>query len=145
MSGFDERNDDQSRLIGIASLDAQHSDLHHLIEELAVFPQESILSLRARRLIRDLWRCSFDHFRDEERLMARCGMAPADFGRNVADHARCLNHVARLWAARDENLRAAPGSGEVQHQLAAYWQRHIAEYDLGVEWDRAPPAQRGFR
>lgn len=145
MSGFDEPDDDPaSLLIGVAPLDAQHRELHRLIADLAEFPQDSILSLRTRRLIREVWQCSFDHFRDEERLMAERGVASADFGRHVADHARCLNYVARLWAARREHPRTAPESGEVQRQLAEYWRRHIAEYDLGVAWDRDAPADRGF-
>lgn len=77
--------------------------------------------------------------------MAKCGVASSYLGHHIADHARCLNYVARLWAARYQSPRTAPGSGEVQRELAGYWRRHIAKYDLKVDWDQAPPEDRGVR
>lgn len=133
-------------LTGVASLDAQHHELRGLIRELAAFPKESILSQRTQRLLGEVWRYSFDHFRDEERVMVERGILPVDFGSHVADHARCLNYVASLTlGAAQHKLEAAPDSGEVYRKLSEFWQRHIVEYDVEIaSLAQGPPVDRAL-
>lgn len=142
MSSLDERTT-PNYLTGVAALDAQHQELHGLIRELAAFPKESVLSMRTQRVLRDVWRYSFDHFRDEERVMVERGILPIDFGSHVADHARCLNYLSTLWSAQHKNVRAAPDSGEVHRKLAEFWQQHIVEYDLAIASLRGAPVDHG--
>lgn len=119
--------------LGIPAIDIEHQELHLIVRELAVFPHEPITSLWSQRLLGEIWRHSFDHFRHEERLMAERGLPPDELGRHAADHMLCLNYVTRLWAQYQYPYRQkAPTSGEVYDELVEYWRRHIALYDAVI-------------
>ncbi len=119
---------DKHLLLGVPGIDHQHSELFHSLQHLmAVGLNEEALSEVLSRLTRQI----HDHFASEERFMASLDMPEDLLREHELAHSRIIEGLTQIHLDTMFGLRLPVD--EVIGRVAAYFEHHLVDFDLGLK------------
>ena len=112
---------------GIKVIDEQHQEIFQIVERLRRLVQERAAREAIEELLRQLVRCSEQHFTTEEAIMAKT--AYPDLPQHVAEHASMLTSLNELLDRFRESHEAM--ALMVPTFMEGWLRHHISDGDFG--------------